>query len=95
MQETIYLHHLRQHLDSSCSYSSRGIDHSITLDNILQQSSATTPPTDIEVRAAGHVVKKMLNCSDQLNLPTGGHVSTTKKKRYTKCPVYNLAHFTY
>ncbi len=57
--KVVHLCDLQSHLDSKCILKSTTVMQSITVDQILQQP-ANTPPTQIEMEAAGHVVRKIL-----------------------------------
>ena len=70
----IYLCDLQRHVESKCTYTSN-IRHALTVNQILEQP-LSTPPTQAEMDAAGHVVRKLLcQSSRPFNLPTGGWVS--------------------
>ena len=56
-RKVIYLSDLKAHLESNCALKSTTLNQSITVDQTLQQP-ANTPPTRIEMEAAGHVVQK-------------------------------------
>ena len=56
--KVVYLSVLKSHLDSKCAFVSQ-LEESVTLDQILQQPT-TVPPTQVELEAAGHVVRKIL-----------------------------------
>ena len=75
--KAVQLTDLKAHLNSNCTLKSYTLNQSITVDQILQQP-ADTPPTQIEMKMAGHVVHKILTQSQTpFSLPTGGgkHVS--------------------
>lgn len=76
--KSVYLCELQQHLDSKCTHSSE-LRQAITVDQIMDQP-ASVPPTQIEMVAAGHVVRKILHQSQvPFSLPTGGCVSILHK----------------
>ena len=73
--KAVYLKDLLVHLASNCTAETHNIRHSVTLDQILDQST-DAPPTQLEMETAGHVIcRKVLQSQSPFNLPTGGCVS--------------------
>lgn len=81
-----FLQDLRSHLESRCRLHHTN-QHSITVDQILQQP-VSTPPMQPELEAAGHTVRRILHHSkskgQSFSLPTGGHVSAPLKHLHSK-----------
>ena len=74
--KAVYLCDLKTHLDSKCTLKSTMVNQSITVDQILEQPTHT-PPTQIEMETAGHVVRKMLSQSHVFSLPIIGGKSVS------------------
>ncbi len=76
--KAVYLGDLRAHLASNCKQI-HDIRPAVTIEQILEQPTSA-PPTQLEMEAAGHVVRrKILSQSHSqapFSLPTGGCVST-------------------
>ena len=73
-KQGVYLRDLRAHVESNCKYTSH-IQSSVTVSQILDKP-ASTPPMQLEMQMAGHVVRKILSQSKEpFSLPTNGCVS--------------------
>ena len=85
--KAVYLKDLEAHLASNCKQNI-DVTHSITLDCILKQPT-NAPPTQVEMEAAGHVIRRQLLAHSQstqgqahFRLPTGGCVSNRVSYNY-------------
>ena len=68
---------LPKHIESKCTFSS-SISRALTLKQVIEKP-INDPPSQEEIKAAGHVVCKLLcQSSHTVTLPTGGNVSFNK-----------------
>ena len=77
----VLLQHLGKHIESGCKEMVADVASTLTVEQVLEQP-LDVPPTSLEKRAAGHLVRKMLHQSCESNTFTvppgsrGGHVSS-------------------
>ena len=79
-KKAVHMKDLCAHLESKCVLHCTDVVQSITVDQILHQP-VNTPPTQIEMETAGHVVRKILSQSSMpFSLPSAGGKSVSACK---------------